>query len=85
MAVPHTQQWKREGRRPVRRNMQSTIVVVASMKMMPQESKKPKRSIALPKLLYLEAIRVDWHREVDRLSIADFKLCQASITELSRN
>ena len=85
MAVPHTQEWKQDGRRPTRRNMQSTIPIVANMKMTPQEPKKAKRSIALSKQLHLKAIRVSWQHEVDRLSIADFKPSRALIAELAQN
>ena len=52
---------------------------------MPQEPKKAIRSIALSKRSHLEAIRVDWQREIDRLSIADFKPSRALITELAQN
>ena len=45
--------------------LQLTITIVASMKMMPQAPKKAKRSIALSKRLHLEAIRVNWQREID--------------------
>ena len=45
MAVPHVQEWKWDERRPTRWKMQSTIPVVASTKMMPQEPEKAKSSI----------------------------------------
>ena len=84
-AVPHAQEWKPDGRRPTRRKMQSTIPIVASTKMTPQEPKKAKRSIALSKQSHLEAIRVDWQRNrliVDsRLQIQsrlDHKTCSKS-------
>ena len=51
--------------------MQSTIPIVPSTKMTPQEPKKAKKSIALSKWSHLEAIRVDWQREIDQSSIAD--------------
>jgi formylmethanofuran dehydrogenase subunit E len=51
------------------RNVQSTIPIIASMKMMPKESKKAKRSMALAKRSNLEAIRVNWQREVNRSSM----------------
>ena len=58
-AVPHTQKWKRDRWRPTRRNMQSTILIVASMKMTPQEPKEAKRSITLPKWLQSRLITQD--------------------------
>ena len=49
MAVPHAQEWKRDGRRPMRRKMQSTIPIVASTKIMPQKKKrKPKEASLYP-------------------------------------
>ena len=53
-----------------RNNLQSTISVVASMKKMPEESKKAKRFITLSKRLQLEGIIADWQCEVSRSSIA---------------
>ena len=52
--------------------------------MTPHEPKKAK-SIALSNRSHLEAIRVDWQCEVDRLSIADFKPIRALITKLAQN
>ena len=54
----HAQQMEVErgtamGKRP---NVQLTTPIIASTKKMPGESKKAKRSIALPKRSYLEAI-----------------------------
>jgi hypothetical protein len=72
-AIPHVQHWKRDGRRPMGQSIQSIILIAASTKMKSKESKKAKRSIALAKGSHLEAIRVDWEREVDRSSKADFK------------
>ena len=63
----------------------STIPIVASMKNMPKESKKAKRSTALSKRSHLEVIRINWQHEVNRSSIADFKHSQASITEYTQN
>ena len=85
MAVPHAQEWKQDGRRPTQRKMQSIIPIIASTKMMPQEPKKAKRSIALSKRSHLEAIRVDWQCEIDRSSIADFEPSRALIAELAQN
>ena len=87
---------KRNGRSPcptmetgraeaTQRKMQSTIPIVASTKMTPQKPKKAKRSIALSKRSHLEAIRVDWQREIDPSSIADFEPSRASIAELTQN
>ena len=76
------------GRRTVtgkRRNVQSTIPIIASTEKSPGESKKAKRSVALSKQSHLEAIRADLQREVDRLSIADFDPSRASIEELAQN
>jgi hypothetical protein len=81
----HTQQWKRDGQRPTGRNVQSTIPIIASTKMTPKESKKAKRSIALAKRSHLEAIRIDWQREVDRSSIAELQTSRAPIAELGQN
>ena len=61
------------------------IPIVASTKMTPQKPKKAKRSIALSKRSHLEAIKVDWQREIDRSSIADFEPSRASIAELAQN
>ena len=69
----------------MRRKMQLTIPVIASTKMTPQEPKKAKRSIALSKQSHLEAIRVDWQREINLSSIANFKPSQALIIELAQN
>ena len=75
--ISHIQQWKWNGRRPI----QSTIPIMASTKMMPQESKEV---FALSKWSHLEAIWVDQH-EIDPLSIADFILSRALITEFTQN
>ena len=51
-AVLHTQQWERDGRGPMRRNVQSIIpMLVASRKVTPKEYK---RGIPLAKRLHLE-------------------------------
>ena len=55
------------------------------MKTTPQEPKKAKRCFALSKQSHLEVISVDWQREIDRLSIADFKPSRASIAKLTQN
>ena len=65
--------------------MHSTIPIVASTKMTPQEPMKAKRSIALSKRSHLETIRVDWQHEIGQSSIADFKPSRASIAELAQN
>ena len=66
--------WKLNGMEYVvtskQQNVQSTISVVVSMKKMPEESKKAKRIITLPKRLQWEAIIVEWQCEVNRSSIA---------------
>ena len=69
------------GRRLTWRKMQSTISIVTSTKMTPQVPKKAIRSITLSKQSHLEAIRVNWQREIDRSSIPDFKPSRASIAQ----
>ena len=47
-------------------NAQWTIYIVASMKKMPEGSKKAKRIITLSKRMQWEAIIVDWQCEVSQ-------------------
>ena len=80
--------WKRDGAGTVMgkwRNVHSTIPIIASMKKTPGESKKTNRSIVLSKQSHLEVIWIDWQREVDWSSIADFNPSWASTAEFAQN
>ena len=93
MAVPCTkpflcmEQSNGTGWRPAtgkQRKVQSTIPIVTSTKTTPGETKKAKRSINVFKRSHLEAIRVDWQREVNR-SLVDSKLqYQSSLDRRTR-
>ena len=72
------QKWERDGRRLTRRNVQSIIPIVASMKKMPKESKKPKEALLHPSD---QVIRIDWQHKVNLSSIADFKHSRASVVK----
>ena len=75
--VPYAK-WERDGRRLTRRNVQSIIPIVASMKNMPKESKKPKEASLHPSD---QVIRIDWQHKVNLSSIADFKHSRALVVE----
>ena len=63
----------------MRRKIQSTIPIVEN------DASKAKRSIALSNRSHLEAIRVDWQREIDR-SIVDSRLqTQSSLDRSTRS